>query len=64
MGTTQHKYIRITKGPHKGKEMKADREINFHWAEDDLPPGKNRRYIYVVENPDIQFLNDDYVKEI
>lgn len=64
MGTTERKRIKIIEGPHAGKTMKADREINFHWKESDLPPGKNRMYIYVVEDPEIQFISETKVEEI
>ena len=64
MGTTQRKRIKIVKGPHAGRTMDADREINFHWAEADLPEGQSRRYVYVVEDPDIQFITDEYVREV
>jgi len=64
MGTTRRKRIKIIEGPHSGKTMKADREINFHWKESELPRGQKRRYVYVVEDADIQFISGSKVEEI
>lgn len=63
MGTTRKKRIRIISGPHKSpnKVRTAFREINFHW--NDVNEGQ-RRYVYVVEDPDIQFVADTHVKEV